>query len=110
MEDIFKRAITGAAVGVGLALAGIPAGIGALGFTATGIAPGSVAAKMMSAAAIDNNGGVAAGSTVAVLQSIGAAGFSPGTKIGLTSTLGLLGAAAGVKLFKGKTTPDDEPK
>ncbi|NXH68378.1 I27L1 protein, partial [Hydrobates tethys] len=81
-----------------VALFGIPAGISALGFKATGIAAGSVAAKMMSAAAIANNGGVAAGSTVAVLQSIGAAGFSFATKIGLTSTLGPLGAAAGAKL------------
>lgn len=45
--------------------------IGALGFTSAGIAAGSVAAKMMSAAAIANGGGVAAGSSVAVLQSIG---------------------------------------
>ena len=54
-----------------MALVGIPAGIGALGFTGAGIAPGSIAAKMMSAAAIANGGGVAAGSTVAVLQSVG---------------------------------------
>lgn len=45
--------------------------IGALGFTSAGIAAGSVAAKMMPAAAIANGGGVAAGSSVAVLQSIG---------------------------------------
>ncbi|KAK2546347.1 Ifi27l2 [Columba livia] len=49
---------------------GIPMAIGALGFTSAGIAAGSVAAKMMSAAAIANGGGVAAGSSVAVLQSI----------------------------------------
>ncbi|KAJ7395677.1 hypothetical protein BTVI_152554 [Pitangus sulphuratus] len=54
-----------------IALYGIPVGIAWLGFTAGGIAAGSIAAKMMSAAAIANGGGVAAGSTVAVLQSIG---------------------------------------
>ncbi|NXR70769.1 I27L1 protein, partial [Rhadina sibilatrix] len=56
---------------------------------------GSIAAKMMSAAAIANGGGVAAGSTVAVLQSVGAAGFSLGTKIGLTAALTSAGAASG---------------
>ncbi|NXE93320.1 I27L2 protein, partial [Menura novaehollandiae] len=81
-----------------VALVGIPACIGALGFTGAGIAAGSVAAKMMSAAAIANGGGVAAGSTVAVLQSIGAAGFSIGAKIGLTSVLGSVGAATGALL------------
>ncbi|XP_053942250.1 interferon alpha-inducible protein 27-like protein 2A isoform X2 [Cuculus canorus] len=65
-----KAAAIGTAVGVGVALVGIPAGISVLGFQAAGIAAGSVAAKMMSAAAIANGGGVAAGSTVAVLQSI----------------------------------------
>lgn len=54
-----------------MALVGVPLFIGALGFTGAGIAAGSIAAKMMSAAAIANGGGVAAGSTVAVLQSIG---------------------------------------
>ncbi|NXM40664.1 IFI27 protein, partial [Gymnorhina tibicen] len=78
-----------------VALVGIPLGICALGFTGAGIAAGSVAAKMMSAAAIANGGGVAAGSTVAVLQSIGAAGFSLGAKIGLTSALGSVGGVSG---------------
>ncbi|NWU02115.1 I27L1 protein, partial [Urocynchramus pylzowi] len=78
----------------GVALVGLPVLIGALGFTGAGIATGSVAAKMMSAAAIANGGGVAAGSTVAVLQSIGAAGLSLGAKVGLTSA----GAASGAWL------------
>ncbi|NWX06832.1 IFI27 protein, partial [Caloenas nicobarica] len=85
----------GAAVGgvlpAGVLLVGVPAVIGALGFTSAGITAGSLAAKMMSAAAIANGGGVAAGSTVAVLQSIGAAGLSLGTKIGL----GTVGSVAG---------------
>ena len=45
--------------------------LGAIGFTSAGIAAGSCAASMMSAAAIANGGGVAAGATVAVLQSAG---------------------------------------
>ncbi|KAK1339440.1 hypothetical protein QTO34_020123 [Cnephaeus nilssonii] len=42
-----------------------------MGFTSTGIAASSIAAKMMSSAAIANGGGVAAGSLVATLQSVG---------------------------------------
>lgn len=42
-----------------------------MGFTATGITSSSIAAKMMSAAAIANGGGVAPGSLVAILQSLG---------------------------------------
>uniref|UniRef100_A0A8D0EQF4 Uncharacterized protein n=1 Tax=Strix occidentalis caurina TaxID=311401 RepID=A0A8D0EQF4_STROC len=70
----------------GVALVGIPAGIWALGFTATGIAAGSVAAKMMSAVAIANSGAVPAGSAVAVLQSVG----EWGDAIGLLGHLGTL--------------------
>ncbi|XP_018778119.1 interferon alpha-inducible protein 27-like protein 2A isoform X1 [Serinus canaria] len=87
-------AVIGATVGAGLALVGLPVCLGALGFTGAGIAAGSIAAKMMSAAAIANGGGVAAGSTVAVLQSIGAAGLSAGAKVGLTAALGSAGAAS----------------
>eukprot|EP00075_Anas_platyrhynchos_P010258 XP_027299511.1 interferon alpha-inducible protein 27-like protein 2A isoform X2 [Anas platyrhynchos] len=87
--------IFGATAGVGMALFGAPAVVSALGFKAGSIAAGSAAAKMMSVAAIANNGGVAAGSTVAVLQWLGAAGLPVGAKIGLTSILTLLGAAVG---------------
>ncbi|NXA42365.1 I27L1 protein, partial [Eudromia elegans] len=77
-------------------LVGAPAAICALGFTTKGIAAGSVAAKMMSAAAVANGGGVAAGSIVALLQSAGAAGLSLAAKVGLGSVFGPLGASAGV--------------
>ncbi|XP_037235341.1 interferon alpha-inducible protein 27-like protein 2A [Falco biarmicus] len=110
MKNKVKGAAIGATVGVGVALFGVPAGVCVLGFKATGIAAGSLAAKMMSAAAIANNGAVAAGSTVAVLQSIGAGGFSLGAKIGLMSTLGPLGAVAGSRLFNWKKTSGDKPK
>lgn len=103
-------AVIGAIAGAGLALVGLPMFIGALGFTGAGIAAGSIAAKMMSAAAIANGGGVAAGSTVAVLQSIGAAGFSLGAKVGLTSVLGSAGAASGAWLSKRKKPPSDKTK
>uniref|UniRef100_A0A7M4DUI7 Interferon alpha inducible protein 27 like 1 n=1 Tax=Crocodylus porosus TaxID=8502 RepID=A0A7M4DUI7_CROPO len=71
-----------------------------LGFTGMGIAAGSLAAKMMSAAAIASGGGVAAGSTVALLQSAGAAGLSVTTQTGLGAAGG--GAGAAVKSFFNK--------
>uniref|UniRef100_A0A3Q4G2W8 Uncharacterized protein n=1 Tax=Neolamprologus brichardi TaxID=32507 RepID=A0A3Q4G2W8_NEOBR len=53
----------------GGAVVSAPIVLGAVGFTSVGIAAGSYAASWMSAAAIANGGGVAAGSAVAVLQS-----------------------------------------
>ncbi|XP_026634469.1 interferon alpha-inducible protein 27-like protein 2A [Microtus ochrogaster] len=73
-------------VGVGAT----PVVLTAMGFTGTGIAAASIAAKMMSAAAIANGGGVAAGSMVAALQSVGVVGLSTSTNI----ILGTVGAAA----------------
>lgn len=65
----------------GIVTLGIPAAVGALGFSAGGIAAGSAAAQMMSATAVASGGGVAAGSTVAVLQSIGTPA-APGEGLG----------------------------
>ncbi|NXO84084.1 IFI27 protein, partial [Sitta europaea] len=69
----------------GVALVGLPVFIGALGFTGAGIAAGTIAAKMMSAAAVAEGGGVALGITAGVLKTIGAASFSFGAKTGLKS-------------------------
>jgi hypothetical protein len=81
---------TGAAVGSAAATVAVPVAVSAVGFGSTGIAGGSYAAVWMSSVAIANGGGVASGSTVAVLQSIGAAGL--GT-LGLPVMIG--GAAVG---------------
>ncbi|KAL6060594.1 hypothetical protein STEG23_019766 [Scotinomys teguina] len=80
-----------AAIGGAVAVAATPVVLGAMGFTGTGIAAASIAAKMMSAAAIANGGGVAAGGLVATLQSVGAAGLSTSTNV----ILGTVGAAVG---------------
>mmetsp|Transcript_14012 Transcript_14012/g.21279 ORF Transcript_14012/g.21279 Transcript_14012/m.21279 type:complete len:552 (+) Transcript_14012:79-1734(+) len=62
--------------------------VSALGFGAGGIASGSIAAGWMSAEAIASGGMIAAGGTVATLQSIGAAG------LGIAGTSAALGAGA----------------
>jgi len=79
------------AVGAVGAVVGTPVVLGAVGFTSAGIAAGSVAAKMMSAAAVANGGGVAAGSTVAVLQSAAAAGLSGATTAVVAGAGGAVG-------------------
>ncbi|KAJ8333225.1 hypothetical protein SKAU_G00421210 [Synaphobranchus kaupii] len=82
----------GVVAGAGLAVVAVPAAVVGLGFTATGIAAGSTAAGMMSAAAIANGGAVAAGSTVAVLQSIGAVGaVSTATTVASSAVGGAIG-------------------
>ena len=56
--------------GVGAA-ALTPALLAAIGFNATGITAGSLAAKLMAYCAVYNGGGVVAGSLVSILQSLG---------------------------------------
>ncbi|XP_007192860.2 interferon alpha-inducible protein 27-like protein 1 isoform X4 [Balaenoptera acutorostrata] len=68
-----------------LAVVAVPTVLGAMGFTGAGIAASSLAAKMMSSAAIANGGGVAAGSLVATLQSVGSAGLSLSSRVLLGS-------------------------
>ncbi|XP_045865983.1 interferon alpha-inducible protein 27, mitochondrial-like isoform X1 [Meles meles] len=74
-----------AVIGGVVSVASVPTVLGAMGFTGAGITASSLAAKMMSSAAIANGGGVAAGSLVATLQSVGAAGLSLSTKFILGS-------------------------
>ncbi|XP_063969904.1 interferon alpha-inducible protein 27-like protein 2A [Lytechinus pictus] len=76
--DAFLVPVFGSIIGVGAATVALPAALGVAGFTAAGITAGSMAAGMMSASAIASGGGVAAGSVVAVCQSVGAAGLSYG--------------------------------
>ncbi|XP_071355268.1 interferon alpha-inducible protein 27-like protein 2A [Trachinotus anak] len=85
MEEVCKAVVIGAGGVVTLALT--PAALAAIGFTSTGIAAGSLAAKMMSYYAIANGGGVAAGGLVAILQSLGMGGLS-GTATGAVATVG----------------------
>lgn len=69
--------IVGIAVYTGAALIAAAA-IKLMGFAKTGIVAGSIAAKMMSAWAVANGGGVSSSSLVALLQRIGVLGlFSP---------------------------------
>nr|XP_018865268.2 interferon alpha-inducible protein 27-like protein 1 isoform X5 [Gorilla gorilla gorilla] len=77
-----------------VAVGTVPVALSAMGFTSVGIATSSIAAKMMSTAAIANGGGVAAGSLVAILQSVGAAGLSVTSKV----ILGFAGTALGAWL------------
>ena len=88
-----------------LAVGAVPVVLGALGFTGAGIAASSLAAKMMSAAAVANGGGVAAGSLVATLQSVGAAGLSTSSNI----LLGSVGSAFGAWLGGTKKVPPSPP-
>ncbi|XP_054386437.1 interferon alpha-inducible protein 27-like protein 1 isoform X1 [Pongo abelii] len=88
------RAAVAAVVGGVVAVGTVPVALGAMGFTSVGIAASSLAAKMMSTAAIANGGGVAAGSLVAILQSVGAAGLSVTSKV----ILGFAGTALGAWL------------
>lgn len=76
-------------LGGAVTVASVPPVLSAVGFTGSGIAASSLAAKMMSLSAIANGGGVPAGGLVAILQSAGAAGLSLSSKF-LT---GLAGSA-----------------
>ncbi|CAL4110112.1 unnamed protein product [Meganyctiphanes norvegica] len=80
----------GTVAGGAAAVLAAPVVLTGVGFTSAGIAAGSWAAGMMSAAAASGGGGVAAGSMVALLQSAGAVG------LGASATAGVAGAGAGV--------------
>ncbi|XP_010834532.1 PREDICTED: interferon alpha-inducible protein 27, mitochondrial-like isoform X4 [Bison bison bison] len=70
-----------AVVGGASTVAAVPMVLSAVGFTSAGITASSLAAKMMSISAIANGGGVAAGSLVATLQSVGASGLCLSSKL-----------------------------
>ena len=74
-----------AGVAGGLTIAAAPAALAAMGFTAAGVAAGSVAATTQSAV---YGKYVASGSAFALAQSVGAAG------IGIKGAAGLFSAAA----------------
>ncbi|XP_053124704.1 interferon alpha-inducible protein 27-like protein 2A [Hemicordylus capensis] len=101
----------GAAIGAGLGLGGtclvVPVVLKAVGFTAGGIASASLGSKMMAASAVANGGGVAAGGLVATLQSVGAAGLSLATKLGVTAMTASGGTIIGA--FKKDLSPADPP-
>nr|XP_054773572.1 uncharacterized protein LOC129281680 [Lytechinus pictus] len=86
----FKFTAGAAVLGIGSFIAA-PLVLTGMGFTAAGIQAGSIGAYLMSASAIANGGGVAAGSAVALLQSAGAAGGIAATTC---AGIGIGGAAA----------------
>ncbi|XP_064394971.1 uncharacterized protein LOC135342207 isoform X2 [Halichondria panicea] len=79
----------GSVVGGATVVVAAPLVVAGLGFTAGGIASGSIAASMMSAMAPTVAGGI-----VATLQSVGAAGFSAAGVAALAGAGGTVGAAA----------------
>ena len=93
--DIWKISLVagGAVIGAPLAVAAVPAVVGALGFSAGGIVSGSVGAWMMSTC----GGATAATGVVATLQSVGAAGLG----LGGTIVAGGVGASAGAAAVTG---------
>ncbi|KAM5338976.1 interferon alpha-inducible protein 27-like protein 2A [Glossophaga mutica] len=101
---MIKRAAA-AAVGGVVAVGAAPVVLSAMGFTGAGIAASSLAAKMMSAAAIANGGGVAAGSLVATLQSAGAAGLSLSSK----ALLGFAGSSFAAWMGRSKEADPSFP-
>mmetsp|Transcript_32392 Transcript_32392/g.37748 ORF Transcript_32392/g.37748 Transcript_32392/m.37748 type:complete len:234 (+) Transcript_32392:132-833(+) len=80
--------------------------VATLGFGAGGVASSSVAAGMMSAEAVASGGMITAGSTVATLQSIGAAGLGV---VGTSVSLGA-GAVTGASMLGiAATIPSGSP-
>lgn len=91
----------------GLAVAAAPLALSAAGFSSGGIVAGSLAARLMSMAAIANGGGVAAASAggwIAALQSAGAAGISASTNFLIGSTAGTLGGFFASRFGKKNTS------
>ncbi|XP_073752086.1 interferon alpha-inducible protein 27-like protein 2 [Callorhinus ursinus] len=101
-----ERAVAGAVLGGVVAVAAPPVVLSAVGFIRAGITAASLAAKMMSATANANGSGVPAGSLVATLQSVGAAGLSTSSKI----LLGSVGSAFRGWFGRSKKAPPSPPE
>ena len=101
----------GAIAGGALTVVALPAAVAAVGFTAAGPAAGSLAASWMSAAAIAGNGGVAAGSMFATVQSAAMTGaFASSTVAAAGSAVGGCTSAAAKFLWSQKPEgPSDGP-
>nr|XP_022288628.1 death-associated inhibitor of apoptosis 2-like [Crassostrea virginica] len=93
----------------GAAVVGAPLALSAMGFSST-IVAGSLAAKMMSMAAIANGGGVAAGGLIATAQSAGAAGIATSTSVLIGTTAGSAGAFIAKKMFKEESQDSSKRK
>ncbi|XP_037784568.1 interferon alpha-inducible protein 27-like protein 2 [Penaeus monodon] len=100
-ENDYSGLLATAAVGGAVAVAA-PLVLPMLGFTSAGIAAGSWASSLMSAAATGNGGAVAAGSVVSVMQSVAAAGVGAAGKIGLASFGFTTGAGMNIAYEKAK--------
>jgi len=74
----------------------------ALGFGGAGIVAGSYATGWMSSVAVANGGGVATTSMVAMMQSVGAAGFATSTYAGAAAATSAASAGA-AKAAQGAT-------
>ncbi|KAL2098822.1 hypothetical protein ACEWY4_005302 [Coilia grayii] len=98
-NDMGLLTIAAAVAGGAGAVATAPLLLTAVGFTAGGIAAGSIASSMMSAAAVANGGGVAAGGLVALLQSAGVVGLSGGATAAVAGTGASAAAAAAAILI-----------
>ncbi|XP_069731273.1 interferon alpha-inducible protein 27-like protein 2A [Phaenicophaeus curvirostris] len=85
----------GLTLGLGASMAVVPAALHLVGFTKGGIAAGSLAARMMSLTAIANGGRVAAGSLVAIGQSLGAAGLPAAVKAAFAAIGTVFGTVIG---------------
>eukprot|EP00090_Calanus_glacialis_P029266 TRINITY_DN46984_c0_g1_i1.p1 TRINITY_DN46984_c0_g1~~TRINITY_DN46984_c0_g1_i1.p1 ORF type:complete len:127 (+),score=39.91 TRINITY_DN46984_c0_g1_i1:52-381(+) len=90
-----KTKVAGAVVGAGAAIVAPYAVLAGLGFTAKGVAAGSLAAGIQAGV-----GNVAAGSAFAAAQSIGVAGFSAATTVCTTAICAATGAVTGSAVEK----------
>ena len=79
-----------------------PAGLGLIGFGAAGIVKGTIAAKLMTVATVSAGGAMSTatwlGGTVAVLQSVAAAGMGVAATVGTAIARGVTAAAVAVAL------------